>query len=93
MQYMTKENYMIKRQVKAQMEIPGVGSRLEDALDDISDRLDDLEKVKESIDPAKETLMNIMFELRKDRIFHKGRHFTVTSPDIKPKLRVTKQKS
>lgn len=84
---------MIKRQVKAQMEISGVGSRLEDALDDLSDRLDDLEKAKKSIAPAKETLTDIMFELRKDRISHKGRNFIVTSPEIKPTLRVTMQKS
>lgn len=84
---------MSYKKVKAQIEIPGCGSRLEDALEDLTERMDELEKVKESIAPAKETLVNIMFELRKDKIFHKGRHFLITSPEIKPKLRVTKQKS
>ena len=87
---MTYKN--IKR-VKPQMEIPGTTGPLEDALDDLTERLDDLDKIKDSIGPAKERLADIMFSLRKDKIFHKGRHFNITTPEIKPKLRVSKQKS
>jgi hypothetical protein len=78
---------------KPQMEIPGVGSKFEEALDDLVERLDDLDKLKESIKPAKERLAGIMFSIRKDKVFHKGHHFSITSPEIGPKLRCTKQKS
>ena len=77
---------------KAQIEIPGTTNELEIALDDLSDRLDDLEKDKESIGPAKDKLSEVMMACRKDKIFHRGRNFSISSPEIKPKLRITKQK-
>jgi hypothetical protein len=78
---------------KRQMEIPGSTNDLEIALDDLCDRLEDMDKLKESIDPAKQRLTDVMFSIRKEKIYHRGRHFTMSSPEIKPKLRITKQKS
>jgi hypothetical protein len=77
---------------KDQIEIDGCSNDLEAALDDLADRLEDMDKIKESIGPAKERLAGIMFSYRKDKIFHRGRHFHVATPEIKPKLRITKQK-
>jgi len=77
---------------KKQMEIPGSTNELEEALDDLTERLDDLDKAKESIGPAKDRLTEVMQKYGKDKIFHEGRHFSISSPEIKPKLRVTKQK-
>ena len=85
-------SYKSIKRVKRQMEIPGSTGPLEEALDDICERLEEMDKIKESIPPAKDRLAEIMLSVRKDRIFHKGRHFSVTSPEIKPKLRITKQK-
>ncbi len=77
---------------KSQLEIDGIDLKLEEALDDLIERLDELDKIKDSITPAKERLANIMYENRREKIYHKGRHFSIASPEIKPKLRVTKQK-
>jgi DNA-binding transcriptional regulator GbsR (MarR family) len=82
-----------KRQKKAQMEIEGCSNRLTEALDDLVERLDELDKITESIKPAKERAADIMFEERIDKIFHKGRHLSLSSPEIKPKLRCSKAKS
>lgn len=81
------------------MEIPGSTGPLEDALDDVTDRLDDIDKLKKEIEtirealvPAQDRLAEIMLSIGKEKIFHKSRHFSVSSPEIKPKLRITKQK-
>lgn len=90
---------MIKRAIKRQMEIPGSSGALEDALDDMNDRLDEIDKLKkeivdirESLEPAEDRLAEIMISVHKEKITHKGRTFTVKTPEIKPRLKVTKQK-
>lgn len=82
------------------MEIPGSSGPLEDALDDITDRLDDIDNLKKEIEvirealvPAQDRLAEIMISAGKSKIAHKSRNFSVSEPEIKPKLRVSKQKS
>lgn len=81
---------------KNQIEIPGSSNELEIALDDICDRLEEIDKfkenVKEIIQPAKARLAKVMMQHRKEKIFHRGRHFNISSPDLEPKLRITKQR-
>jgi hypothetical protein len=50
--------------IKKQMEIPGSTNDLEIALDDLCDRLEDMDKLKDSIDPAKQRLTDVKFMSR-----------------------------
>ena len=93
-------SYKSIKRVKRQMEIPGSTGPLEDALDDLSDRMDEIDKLKqeivdirESLEPAQDRLAEIMLSVRKSKVLHRGRNFSVSEPELKPKLRVTKQKS
>lgn len=85
--------------MKRQMEIPGSTGPLEEALDDLCDRLEEIDKLKkeiseirEALEPAEDHLANILLAVGKEKMFHRCRHFSVSSPEIKPKLRITKQK-
>ena len=85
--------------VKRQIEIPGSSGPLEDALDDVADRFEEIDKLKneieqirEALSPAQDRLAEIMLSCGKSKIAHRGRNFSVSDPEIKPKLKVSKQK-
>jgi hypothetical protein len=84
--------YKSNKRDKRQMEIPGSTNQLEEALDDLSDRLEDAEKAKEVIPPARERLAEMMVKLGKESIKHRGRSFSVKETPSVVKLSVRKEK-
>ena len=77
---------------KRQIEINGSWTDLENALDDLSDRLEDAEKAKEAIPPARERLAEIMVKHGRENIKHRGRSFSVKETQATLKLSVRKEK-
>ena len=75
-----------------QIEMDGVVSELEHALNDLNEMLDDADKLKETIPLAKERVAKMMRTHRKDSIRHGGRTFIFVEGKItEDKIRVAKR--